>query len=394
MIWTRGQSGGFGAAYAFPATMRAMARKKKGRTRRVRLVLALAVTLTALGYGAARVLPEDALAGWLAPVRDAVSGLAASGDAVLNAPGGAPVQVFFAPVAELNPSGLDDHLVALIRGAQDHVLCAFYELSLDAVADALIAAHGAGRRVALVTDSHYEARPALRRCISAGVPVVFDKRSPFMHNKFCVVDGRWVWTGSTNITANGMYRNNNNALLLLSPELAANYALEFAEMFEGRALTKRSPRNTRYPGAVAGGISIECYFAPEDHVEREVVAELRAAERTVDFMAFSFTSEPIAEEMARRMAEGVRVRGVFEARNANSRYCRDDYLRDKGAEIHLDRNKYTMHHKVIVVDGETVVTGSYNFSKSADEKNDENVLVVHDRGIAARYLEEFERLVR
>lgn len=371
-----------------------MARNKKRRTRRVQAAVALLAAVIGLGYSAARVWPEGELARWLTPVREAVSGLAASGDAALNGPGGAPVQVFFAPVAQLNPSGVDDHLVALIDGAQDHVLAAFYDLELEMVADALARKHEAGRQVALVTDSHYEDRPALRRCIDAGVPVVFDERSPYMHNKFCVVDGRWVWTGSTNITSNGMYRNNNNALLLLSAQLAANYTLEFVEMFEEHEFGKRSPRNTRHPVVVVDGISIECYFAPEDGVEKEIVAEVNAAARTVDFMAFSFTSEPIAEALAERISEGVRVRGLFEARNANSRYCRDDYLGGKGAEVRMDKNKYTMHHKVIIVDAKTVVTGSYNFSKSANTKNDENVLIVHDSGLAARYTEEFETLFR
>jgi len=304
------------------------------------------------------------------------------------------IQVLFAPVEPLNPWGLDDRLVRLINDARQSIFCAFYELQLMSVADALIARHLDGATVRLVSDSHYRNREAIQRCIRAGIPVVFDDRAPFMHNKFCVIDGRIVWTGSTNITENGMYRNNNNAVLIGSMQLAADYTSEFLEMFEKKRFGGRSPRNTSYPLVHVGNTSIECYFAPEDRAQREIVAEVRVAAHTIDFMVFSFTSKEIAEAMAARMKAGVQVRGLFEARNVNNDSCRDDYLRERGAEIHLDTNPYSMHHKVILVDGATVITGSYNFSRNAETQNDENVLIIHDPQLAAAYTAEFERLIR
>jgi phosphatidylserine/phosphatidylglycerophosphate/cardiolipin synthase-like enzyme len=267
-------------------------------------------------------------------------------------------------------------------------------LQLMAAADALIARHLDGVTVRLVSDSHYRDREAMQRCIRAGIPVVFDERSAFMHDKFCVVDGRAVWTGSTNITENCMYRNNNNALLIVSAELAEDYTAEFLEMFEKKRFGGRSPQNTPHPLVMVSGISVECYFAPEDHVQREIVAEIRESVQSIDFMAFSFTSKEIAVAMAARMKDGVRVRGVFEGRNVNNEASRDDYLRERGAEIHLDTNSYTMHHKVIIIDVATVITGSYNFSKNAEEDNDENLLIIHDPETAKTYAGEFARLIQ
>ncbi|MFP4499913.1 MAG: phospholipase D-like domain-containing protein [Candidatus Hydrogenedentota bacterium] len=303
------------------------------------------------------------------------------------------IRVFFGPTTAPNPRGIDDHLAALIGRAEDHAYAAFYDLGLDIVADALIERHEAGITVAVVSDSHYEDREAMAAVREAGIPVVFDKRSAYMHNKFVVVDGRYVWTGSMNVTPNGAYRNNNNALLIASPKLATNYTHEFREMFEDRAFGARSPENTTYPTLTLGDVSIECYFAPEDDVEEEVVAEVRTADATIDFMAFSYTSEPIAEAMAKRIVAGVSVRGLFEKRNAGSQYSRDDFLEDAGATVYMDTNPYSMHHKVIIVDGETVVTGSYNFSKSANTRNDENLLIIHDPAIAKEYTVEFEGLL-
>jgi len=360
--------------------------------------LALIILVAAVGYGAWQygylddVVPRDRVrALWpRAPV-----GRAEPDDALSGEPLDAPlagIQVFFAPCSPLSPLGIDDRLVGVIAGAQRSVYCAFYELQLDRVADALIERHHAGVDVGIVSDSHYDTREAVRACIDAGIRVVFDKRESFMHNKCCVVDGVRVWTGSTNVTENGMFRNDNNAVLIESPDLAENFTLEFREMFDDRSFGGRSPRNTAHPTIRVGHSTVECYFAPEDGVEREILAEIAAAKISIDFLAFSFTSKPIAEAMAARARQGVAVRGVFEQRNAGSKHSQDDYLAEHGADIRMDRNPYNMHNKVIILDELTVITGSYNFSASAEQKNDENVVILHVPEVARRYGRTFEAL--
>ena len=301
------------------------------------------------------------------------------------------VTVLFAPTTPEAPAGIDDHLIALINSARKSVLCAFYDLELQSVADALVAQDHSGRKVAIVTDSEYRDRPALRSCAAAGIPIVFDRRSPFMHNKFCIVDGKTVWTGSTNISNNCMYRNNNNALLLQSPELAERYGAEFTEMFNGRRFGGGVRSASREP-VLVGTTPITSYFAPEDEVEQVLVGLVKGARNRIEFMAFSFTSKPVAQEMVQRIQDRVRVRGIFERRNAGSEASRDDFLRARGADVRLDGNPYNLHHKVIVIDGATTITGSYNFSRNANTRNDENLLVLQGADIAAAYLEEFERL--
>jgi phosphatidylserine/phosphatidylglycerophosphate/cardiolipin synthase-like enzyme len=370
--------------------------KKRRRIRFLPVAVLLALLLVAAvwyggGGSASRwtALAREACARFAAQVVPA----AADGVPLAASESRAGIEVFFAPVEPMNPWGIDDRLVALIGQARQSVDGAFYDLQLVSVAEALIERHRNGVRVRLVSDSHYDQREAVQACIRAGIPVVFDRREAFMHNKFCVVDGQRVWTGSTNVTENCMYRNNNNALLLDSPQLSENYAAEFLEMFERQRFGKRSPRNTPWPRVVIGGASVECYFAPEDGVQQEIISEIAEAGATIDFMAFSFTSKPVAEAVAARLKTGVRVRGLFEARDMGSRYCQDDFLAERGAEVFADQNKYNMHHKVIIIDARTVVAGSYNFSQNAETQNDENVLIVHDAGTAARYTQEFERLI-
>jgi len=303
------------------------------------------------------------------------------------------IDVYFAPCQPVHPFGVDDALLRFLERAERSIHGAFYELQLPRAAEVLIAKHAAGVEVALVSDSHYEDRDALQACIQAGIPVVLDERSAYMHNKFCVVDGARVWTGSTNITENGMFKNNNNAVIVASERLAANYTTEFEEMFQRRRFGKGGPTATPFPGLVVDGTALECYFAPEDHVRREIIDEINAADATIEFMAFSFTSSDIAQAMARRIRDGVAVRGLFEKRMAGAAHSRDEYLAERGARVYLDANPHTMHHKAIIIDGETVITGSYNFSQAAETKNDENVLVIHSPDIAQQYRDEFESLL-
>lgn len=311
----------------------------------------------------------------------------------LPALGGGDIRVYFAPCVQASPVGIDDTFLGFLESAKTSIHGAFFELSLPEAARVLVAKKQAGVDVRLVTDSQYEHEEALRVCLAAGIPVTFESGSAFMHNKFCIVDGERIWTGSTNITENGMYRNNNNALLVNSRDLAANYLAEFSEMFEQRRFGRGSPRNTPFPEVTVEETRIECYFAPEDRVEDEIVAEVRDAGTTIDVMAFSFTSEPIAKAMAARLDKGVRVRALFETRQAGSQYAQDDFLAGKGAEVYMDANEHNMHHKVIVIDRGVVITGSYNFSKSANTENDENVLILHSPVIAERYVQEFESLL-
>jgi phosphatidylserine/phosphatidylglycerophosphate/cardiolipin synthase-like enzyme len=141
-----------------------------------------------------------------------------------------------------------------------------------------------------------------------------------------------------------------------------------------------------------GGGPIEIYFSPEDAAASRIVELIEGAQESVVFLAFTLTSAPIAAALEQRAAEGLDVRGVMDAGQSNNAGSRQDELRRAGVELRFDGNPDRMHHKVIVIDRQTVITGSYNFSRSAETRNDENLVVLHDAEVAASYLEEFERV--
>ena len=112
-------------------------------------------------------------------------------------------------------------------------------------------------------------------------------------------------------------------------------------------------------------------------------------------MAFSFTHDTLGAAIRDCFEVGVDVQGIFEKRQVNNRYAEYKSMKDAGLSVTLDENRGAMHHKVIVIDGETVVTGSYNFSKNAETRNSENLLIIKgNQELAAAYVAEFQRIAR
>jgi phosphatidylserine/phosphatidylglycerophosphate/cardiolipin synthase-like enzyme len=288
--------------------------------------------------------------------------------------------------------GPDADLAQAIDRAETTVDMAIYDLNLWSIRDALLAAKRRGVDVRLVVESDNLASPELAELIAAGIPVVADGAEPLMHDKFTVIDGAEVWTGSMNYTIRDGYRNDNNLVTLRSAEAAAAYHDEFEEMFLDGAFGALSPPGSGLRLHLEDGSAIEIYFAPDDRPLDRLVELIEAAESQVDFLAFAFTSPDLAGAIRARAAAGVRVRGVIESGQAENLGSEWPALRDAGLDVRLDGNPANMHHKVIVIDRSVVVFGSYNLSRSAEYFNDENLVVVHGPAIAARFLAEFERV--
>jgi phosphatidylserine/phosphatidylglycerophosphate/cardiolipin synthase-like enzyme len=291
----------------------------------------------------------------------------------------------------------EEALVALVDSAKRTLDGAFFEIGSKNVSDAFIRAHKRGVSVRLVTDDSNLDRPALKKVKAAGIPVIDDGKKGLMHDKFAIVDGKTVWTGSYNITDNCAYRNNNNALRIESPELAAIYEAEFREMFEDRIFENKKEKKpfgalTNPYYVKIGDTNINAYFSPDNDVEDIIVKRLKKAKSSICFLAFSFTSDPIGEAMIAQSRKGVKVAGVFEKNGSDTKESEYRKMLVEKIPVVTDRNPRNMHHKVIIIDEETVITGSYNFSKNASKRNDENTLIIEDRQIASIYLAEFRKI--
>ena len=292
--------------------------------------------------------------------------------------------------------GLDATLGAAIAAARHTLDIAAFELNSDSITEAILDAHERGVTVRMVTDNAHgledDKNPQLRRLREAGIAVQHDGRGALMHNKFTIIDGREVWTGSWNYTINGAYRNNNNAFVMENMPAARAYGREFDEMFERREFGPRSSDDGILSFAFGDG-EISIIFAPEGDAIRAIKAEIARAEKAIRFMVFVFSLEELAEAMLRQAANpAIKIEGLFEERNSTANWSQLPALRCAGASIRQDGNRYLLHHKVIIIDNNTVITGSFNLSRSAAERNDENILIIREATIAGLYMDEWRRM--
>jgi phosphatidylserine/phosphatidylglycerophosphate/cardiolipin synthase-like enzyme len=310
---------------------------------------------------------------------------------------------FTSPPLDYEAEGIESNLISLIENAKISVHGAFYEMDLPNLADALVSAAARGIDVKLVYDNEQVNKPERVQIISeltdADIPLVPDERSAFMHNKFFVIDGNIVWTGSFNYTENASHRNNENAVVFYVSELAQNYEREFAEMFAGD-FGPTSASDTPYPTINVDGITISNYFAPEDEVMDKVIAVVGSAKDSVNFLSFSFTDVNLAYTMSElALNDDLIVQGVFETSQSTG-YSVCSYLQERNKNIEgngkivvkLDGNSGTMHEKVIIVDDRIVIFGSFNFSGNANTNNDENLLIIDDANLAMLFEQEFQKV--
>jgi phosphatidylserine/phosphatidylglycerophosphate/cardiolipin synthase-like enzyme len=308
-----------------------------------------------------------------------------------------------------SPARLDEHLTAVLDGARRTIDMAIYDLELDNVTDALLRAQKRGVRVRIVTDTDNLGNTAVQRAVSGGIPVVDDKRGAIMHNKFAVIDGEQVWMGSWNFTPNDTFQYNNNGALIHSTELAENYTAEFDKMFVQRKFGPTKAKQVPHPRMEIDGTPVENVFESEGDAPARIVDRIKGAKESVVFLAFTFTDDRIGEAMEERARAGVKVRGVFETLQSDrpeselGRFRRDGMDKDEpsgfpragcaaGPGVLTDGNPQLMHHKVIVIDGSTVIFGSFNFTRNAADDNDENLLIIDNPAVATAFLDEFCRV--
>jgi phosphatidylserine/phosphatidylglycerophosphate/cardiolipin synthase-like enzyme len=322
--------------------------------------------------------------GWLEPLPSATTSGYTSPDQIISI-------YFTAPANDEFRGGPDQFLVEALDQARIGIDAALYDLNLWSVRNALIRAHERGVTVRMVMEADSHDRGEVQELIEAGIPIVFDQTDSLMHNKFFVIDGNEVWTGSMNMTLNGAYRHLNNLIQVRSTRLSENFSIEFEEMFLDGFFGEISLANTTYPDLTIDGIRIETYFSPDDSPAARIMQLILEAEESIDFLYYSFTSDGIADALLFQATQGVRVRGVIDAYQEKAglggEYQR---MRDFDLEVYLDVHPEKLHHKVIIIDNNIVITGSYNMTRSAEIRNDENILIIHNETIAGKYLGEFD----
>jgi len=291
-------------------------------------------------------------------------------------------------------NGPDKYLVQAIDEARISVDIAVYSINLWSIRDALLDAYHRGLQVRIVIESDNMSDDVPQELKAEGINIIGDRREGLMHNKFAIIDRQDVWTGSMNFTIGSFYYDNNNLVHIHSTDLAENYLTEFDEMFLRDMFGRDVINDTLHPQVMVGDTWFEVYFSPDDGVAERIVELVNNANESIYFMAYSFTSDDIGAAIVERSQAGIFVNGVMDEGQIKSNIGTEyDSFIQAGIIVLKDGNSGLMHNKVIIIDREIVITGSYNFSRSAETVNDENVVVIHNSDISEKYLQEFEKIL-
>ncbi|HII29832.1 hypothetical protein COT48_04380 [Candidatus Woesearchaeota archaeon CG08_land_8_20_14_0_20_47_9] len=280
--------------------------------------------------------------------------------------------------------------ISFIDSAESSIHCAFYYLRKPEIVELLDQkSRQIDVRVVVERDNNNLNYPWLR----------VDTSSAYMHNKFCVADassqgmnGRagkpGVYVGSTDAMLSAFESNINNFLIIESNYVAADFEGEFEELWSG---VYGGGGQTPYPKVLIsspnGNALVDVLFCPEDGCSDALKRLIDNADQEINFEAFSFTLKSIADALVNAQSRGVKVSGIFEYQQ-KSQYSQHDSLKARGLNVTWDNLREKLHSKVFIID-DTVVTGSFNPSMNGDTRNDESVVVVHNKELAEQYRQGF-----
>lgn len=127
-------------------------------------------------------------------------------------------------------------------------------------------------------------------------------------------------------------------------------------------------------------------FSPKGGCTEAIVKEISHAKSEIYVQAYSFTSVPIAKALVDAHKRGIKVEAILDKSQKKARYTSATFLNNAGIPTHIDSKHAIAHNKIMIIDKEIVITGSFNFTKAAEEKNAENLLILKNKELANKYL--------
>lgn len=141
--------------------------------------------------------------------------------------------------------------------------------------------------------------------------------------------------------------------------------------------------------AITAEVETVC-FSPDNGCASKIVSAISSAKANIRVMAYSLTSAPIAKALLEAKKKGIAVEVVIDHSRVSERYSEATFLKNQEIPVYVDDREKIQHNKVIIIDGDVVITGSYNFTKAAEEHNAENLLIIRSKELAKQYLQNFE----
>jgi len=291
-------------------------------------------------------------------------------------------------------------IVKFIDGAKKKLDIAVQELDCKRITDAIIRAKKRKVTVKLVLEASYltlgKPRPdpytpggknEINRTLHdailrSAINVRSDFNPKIFHQKFIVRDGSAVLTGSTNFTDTGVTRNLNHIVIVHDRKVANTYAKEFREIQQGHFGKLNEGHDEKPRDVEVSKLPIRIAFSPDHNPEMEIMKQMLKAKKRVDFAIFTFAeSSGIDDTMIQLTGAGLKVRGALDGAMANQKWAAGRPVKNAGAELYRvpkNGNVGKLHHKLMVIDKQVIIAGSFNYTGPANQLNDENIIIIGD----------------
>ena len=212
-----------------------------------------------------------------------------------------------------------------------------------------------------------------------------------MHNKFFIFDNKKVWTGSANISQTDLADFNANIVLLAdSKELAEIYLKEFEQMYNQKFHYLKSPISGKENIEISKGILVSIYFSPIDNIiQTKIIPMIDKSKDYIYISSFVITEPNIKSALINAKNRGVDVKVITDATSASKKFSVHNYLRKAGIQVKVENKAGKMHSKSLVIDDKYTILGSMNLTKSGNNKNDENMIVLENSYIATIFKKHF-----
>ena len=333
------------------------------------------------------------------------------------------IEAFAGPVELGASDNLENVIISFIGEARHTLDIAVQELDSEPIAQAIINAKWRGVRVRMIMEQDYLAsdkipkdrkragetpaeaakrvqwneyrrpitvktnRDILSALLRNAIDVKADYNPKIFHQKFVIRDFEGkkrstsaVLTGSTNFTDTGTHKNYNHIVVFHDHRICKAYLLEFYEIRSGNfgALNLRKKNIPRTYNL--NGVPVRILFSPDDSPELEIVKQMLKCRHRLDFSIFTFSaSSGIDDAMVILRAARRKVRGVFDPGQGRRDWAAAHWLHEEGIKVYFPRQEPgfgKLHHKLMVIDEDIVVGGSFNYTGPANDYNDENVFVI------------------
>jgi phosphatidylserine/phosphatidylglycerophosphate/cardiolipin synthase-like enzyme len=135
----------------------------------------------------------------------------------------------------------------------------------------------------------------------------------------------------------------------------------------------------------------QVYFSPNGGCTEAIIKEIDKAKTEILVQAYSFTSAPIAKALVQAHKRGIEIQAILDKSQRSEKYTSAAFLANSGIPTFIDSRHAIAHNKIMIIDKGTVITGSFNFTRAAEEKNAENLLIIKSKELAAIYIENWNR---